>query len=254
MVAENQAKLLRFAIDIADGCSDLGERRHALIGALAELTESDVGHWSWCRASSDSDYLLPIGFIPYRYSDEELHACQQFIVNPIIQSELFRRLDQHRDENRREDGVWSMILSEAAPDIFNNPAHPAMQIMTDVGFVDWMQAGKFEGDSFAVMTLVRKLGRPRFDPHDRLVLDHAFTCIPWLWANPDERVKQESIDQLTPRQRAVTYLLLDGLSRKQIAGRLGISAETVDHHLKAVFKHFEVQSGMELASLFLRNQ
>ena len=172
----------------------------------------------------------------------------------MIQQELFRRLDKHRDENRREDGVWSVILSEVAPDIVNNPEHPAMRIMTGIGFVDWMQAGKFEGDSFAMMTLVRRVGRPQFESHNCRLLDHAFTCIPWLWPNPDEKVKQASIDELTPRQRAVTFLLLDGLSRKQIAGRLGISAETVDHHLKAVFKHFEVQSGMELASLFLKNQ
>ena len=254
MVADNHAKLLRYAIDIADGCSDLGERRHALIGALAEITASDAGHWGWFRFGSESDYLLPVSFIPFGYTDEEIVAVQQFIVDPIIQEDLLRRLDRHRDENRREDGGWSVILSEVAPDIVNNPDHPATQKMASHGFVDWMQAGKFERDSSAVMTLVRRVGRPRFEPHNRQLLDHAFTCIPWLWANPDERVPQESIDQLTPRQRAVTFLLLDGLSRKQIAGRLGISSETVDHHLKAVFKHFEVQSGMELASLFLKNQ
>ena len=83
-----------------------------MIGALAEITESDVGHWVWFRFGSESDHLLPVSFSPFGYSDEEIVAVQQFIVDPIIQVELFRRLDRHRDENRREDGGWSVILSE----------------------------------------------------------------------------------------------------------------------------------------------
>ena len=137
----------------------------------------------------------------------------------------------------------------------DNPNHPAKQKMDEAGYVDWMQGGKFvTGVSFSVMTLLRKSGSPRFERRNRELIDLAFTHIPWLWANPDETVSQETVDKLTPRQRAVAFLLLDGLSRKQIGARLGIGDETVDTHLKAVFKVFGVQSGMELAAIFLRKQ
>ena len=42
------------------------------------------------------------------------------------------------------------------------------------------------------------------------------------------------VDALTPREREVVALLVDGLSNKAIAARLGISDQTVKFHVAAV--------------------
>ena len=43
-------------------------------------------------------------------------------------------------------------------------------------------------------------------------------------------------DKLSPREAEVHGLLLDGLSRKEIAGRLGVGGKTVHAHVHAVLK------------------
>ena len=48
-------------------------------------------------------------------------------------------------------------------------------------------------------------------------------------------------------------LLLDGLGRKQIAARLGISPETVKQHLARIYGKLDVGSAQEVLAMALRS-
>jgi DNA-binding CsgD family transcriptional regulator len=50
---------------------------------------------------------------------------------------------------------------------------------------------------------------------------------------------------LTNREREILALLADGLGNKQIAGRLGISTNTVKTHLEMLFDKLAVSSRAE---------
>ena len=57
------------------------------------------------------------------------------------------------------------------------------------------------------------------------------------------------IAQLTPRERDVMELLVEGKSNKEIAGRLGTSPRTIDVHRARVLQKLEVGSLPELVKL-----
>jgi DNA-binding NarL/FixJ family response regulator len=52
---------------------------------------------------------------------------------------------------------------------------------------------------------------------------------------------------LTPRQSEIARCLAEGVSREQIAVRLGITKYTVDSHVRRIYEKLDIRSGAELA-------
>ena len=59
---------------------------------------------------------------------------------------------------------------------------------------------------------------------------------------------QKGFVTLSPRERQIVRLAMDGLGNKEIATRIGASPKTVEGHLSAIFERFGIQGGrIELA-------
>ena len=69
-----------------------------------------------------------------------------------------------------------------------------------------------------------------------------------------QRIRFEEVERrkltLTPRERRVMELLLEGKRSRQIAGELGISTKTVDVHRSHIIKKMHVDSVIRLIRLF----
>ncbi len=61
----------------------------------------------------------------------------------------------------------------------------------------------------------------------------------------NERGNENMLNRLTPCQRRVASLLIEGLSEKQAAARLGRSHHTVHQHVKAIYSALSVRSRAE---------
>lgn len=59
---------------------------------------------------------------------------------------------------------------------------------------------------------------------------------------------------LTPREREVVQGLVDGLSQKQVAHRLGLSVQTVNSYVKQIYKKLEINSRGELMTRAARRE
>ena len=59
-----------------------------------------------------------------------------------------------------------------------------------------------------------------------------------------------ALDGLTKRQRQVAELIIEGLSNRAIADRLGVSLFTVKDHVHAILKRLELPSRAALISSF----
>jgi DNA-binding NarL/FixJ family response regulator len=60
---------------------------------------------------------------------------------------------------------------------------------------------------------------------------------------------QNTIDELTPQQVAISRLVAEGATNREIASQLVLSHRTVEHHLRNVFAKLGVRSRVELSSL-----
>jgi two-component system NarL family response regulator len=58
--------------------------------------------------------------------------------------------------------------------------------------------------------------------------------------------------ELTPREREVLQCMVDGLSRAEIAGRLGMSANTVRTHTQNLLAKLDMHSALEAITLAMR--
>ncbi len=67
--------------------------------------------------------------------------------------------------------------------------------------------------------------------------------------NAQEESTAEDLTVLTPRQREILGLVVEGLSNAQIAGRLFLTESTVKQHLRVAYKLLKVRSRTEAARL-----
>jgi DNA-binding CsgD family transcriptional regulator len=244
-------RLLTLVASIAEDRLDLAQRRKALLQALVDLIAADAGWWSWGRGWPDSSAVAPVAIIDHGFTDQQRALVIEWALDPDTDKN-FRQPILARMAGKN---ATVQVRREIVPDeIWKEQPYMRRQLAT-AGFETWLMAVRYSAtDTWSNIFFVRKLGREEFGNDQKAIIDLAMTSVTWLHATPDEYLPAETFVGLTPRQRTVMLLLLDGLPRKQIAKRLAIGEETVGDHIKSIYKHFNVNSASELAALFLRGR
>ncbi len=92
-----------------------------------------------------------------------------------------------------------------------------------------------------LVALFRGSGKVSFSQRDRAFASVILDEVAWLYR--DDPVGPEDPEvRLSPRQAAIATLLLHGLGRKEIAGRLGISPNTLTSYVREIYRAFGVRS------------
>jgi DNA-binding NarL/FixJ family response regulator len=93
----------------------------------------------------------------------------------------------------------------------------------------------------------------------RIVAAGGYYAGPGLTAHWVESVRrglnaEERRAVLTPREIEVVALVVDGLANKEIAGKLGLSEQTVKNHLRRILDKLGLESRVELALYAVRTK
>jgi DNA-binding CsgD family transcriptional regulator len=248
LTSDDARRLLAAITGPAIQGSDLAEKRRLTFEALLEVAHADAGHWAWGRGNPLTSTVAPLAVIHRGYEPDQLTALVEHALDPVSMRDFQVRAWEllagrsHSGWSRREliaDARW---------------AEPHWQsYVSRFGFDSFAHAVNYHSDdTWSCIHLVRRIGAEEFGPREAAIADLALSGVSWMNALVEERVPPETFVNLTPRQRTVMLMLLDGKPRKEIAGQLGISEYTVDDHLKALYAHFGVRSASELAARFLR--
>jgi DNA-binding CsgD family transcriptional regulator len=247
--------LLQHVARIGDEHESLSDRRRAALQAVCKVLDAECGFWAWGLgqpglAQPDLGTVSPVVAILHGYSDEQANLFYQNALDPALQGRWhFEFIAGLRGAttgalSRRElisDQEWSN--------------HPLRRLGQAMGTNSWIHALRYATeDAWSNLWIARRVGRDEFTPDDTAVVELAIRGIPWLQAHGGQSVTSHDLAGLTPRQRTVMFMLLEGHTRKAIASRLEIAEETVGDHLKSVYRHFKVKSAQELAAVFLRSK
>jgi DNA-binding CsgD family transcriptional regulator len=105
---------------------------------------------------------------------------------------------------------------------------------------------------FCGLTLFRALGERKFNGRDKAFLATAHKELAPMVGRRLAAAHEPSAMQLSSRLRQVLDCLLEGNSEKQVAARLGLTPQTVNQYVKAIYRHFHVSSRAELMARWIR--
>lgn len=107
-----------------------------------------------------------------------------------------------------------------------------------------------DGRVVACLSVSRDPGRARFSKRDLSVVCTLHAEVSWVY-RPDVILVSPETRDLPRRERETLHHLLAGKGEKQIAAALGLRYNTVHHYVKAVYRHFRVNSRSELLARWL---
>lgn len=99
--------------------------------------------------------------------------------------------------------------------------------------------------------LLRAWGEKPFDRRERLLLHLFHSELGWMYEPIVRAGEHRDAAALSPRQRQVLALLLDGHSEKQVAARLRLKPPTVHEYVTSLYKKMKVTSRSELLARFV---
>jgi DNA-binding CsgD family transcriptional regulator len=242
-------RMLESVLAVGNQHTGLAERRQAFLVELGDLIDADAGWWSWGRGRPDSSTVAPVATIDFGFNHDQRTLVREWA------------LDRESDRTFQQPILRTMRgasqITTLRCDIFSDAeweTTPAMRgMLARAGWDDWIHSVRYSSnDTWSNFFLARQIGKPDFGEEESVALDLAMSGVSWMHSSIEESLPPETFVGLTPRQRIVMLMLLDGAARKTIARQLRITEDTVGDHIKSIYSHFRVGSASELAALFLR--
>ncbi|WP_052659233.1 LuxR C-terminal-related transcriptional regulator [Pseudomonas sp. LFM046] len=148
-----------------------------------------------------------------------------------------RALDMFRATREQLSGESFAVLYPERKDFENAARHFGPLLSKHADFHDDRLMRRLDGTHFWVT--VRGHGFNEHNPYELAA---------WVFTDVDEHeqhIRAQKVS-LTAREREVAALLVDGLTSKEAAKRLGISPRTVDIHRCSLLKKYAVKSTGDL--------
>ena len=225
----------------------LAERKEALMEKLSEMLDADCWLWSATQVIKEQERPLSVGVIYGGFTDDEfagwVEASQLAAQQPpedVPISKVFSQ-GEHFTRTRQQ------VVPDA--DWYSHPT--VKQYRLDRGLDHFLYSIYPIGDTCcSAIGFFRRVGREPFTDMQRRICHIILSNVKWLHESLFPEHKGEDCRTLTPRMRTVLIYLLDGKQRDQIAETLHISPETVKTHIRKIYKHFKVNSQVELMHYF----
>jgi DNA-binding CsgD family transcriptional regulator len=238
--------MVRLIGQAAGSTADLLVRKQQLMTGLAALVRA--GGWLWSVTRVQDGVPVCCGLLHGGLTDQQLTAWAESsqVTDPC--------LPEHHEcvAISRDQYHATRTRSQIVPDSqwYSNPT--VRKYRLEVGIDDFLYSLYPLGEPgfVSAIGLYRHVGKPRFSARERRITHIVLSELGWLHTAGLSGDYGKSVPELTPRQRTVLVMLLNGMSRKEIGHALDISPHTAKDHIEAIYAHFGVTSQVELVRRF----
>lgn len=248
MIPHSQvAAIVRLLGNVAGMTTDLLSRKRILMDGLAQLVNADGWLWSATQVIKEENRPVSAGVLYAGLTESQfngwLEASQIAHEQPPEDRPLTVLLNRGKHFTRCRhhvvpDHIW-----------YNHPTVARYRLKNGIDHFLY-SIYPLGPKHCSAIGLFRKVGREPFSDLECCVCHVIVANIRWLHkaSFPDHHSKE--CVTLSPRQRTVLIHLLDGKSRDEIARLLHISPDTAKSHIRAVYRHFSVDSQVHLMRWF----
>jgi DNA-binding CsgD family transcriptional regulator len=245
--SDEVVKIVKLLGSIAGMTCDLPERKRILMAGLCQILDADGWLWSATQVIENQNRPVSVGVLYDGLTHEEFSgwveasqlACQQ----PPEDAPLTRLAlqGQHFTRTRQQvvpDEVWYQ--------------HPTVkQYRLNRGINHFLYSiYPLSPSHCSAIGFFRRVGREPFTALQRRICHIVVANVEWLHRASFPEHRGEKCTLLTPRLRTVLIFLLGGKQRDEIAKLLHISPDTVKTHIRNIYRHFSVNSQVELMRYF----
>jgi DNA-binding CsgD family transcriptional regulator len=229
---------------------NLAQRRRHFMAGLCRMLKIDA--WAWGQAAAMEPGQLPVyvglmhgGFTEQefaRFLNVQTHADMAWMTAPIC-----RELkDTGRHVTRNMQGVLPI------PDF----------LATEVSAL-WRESGVYpaivsfypQADGIiSALGMYRRCGAAWATERETRIAHILLSELAWIHVHESPEALLADVPRLSARQRLLLELLLQGQSRKFIAGQMGISINTVSGYVRNIYRQFQVTSQPQLVRRFLNGE
>ncbi len=243
---EDARAMVRLLAEVAATHGDHEEKKRTLMNGLCRLVGAEF--WIWGLAA-DYDPDKQVNYTAMTtggFSEEQVPKLLIALDNKALE-EVMRPLGQEIHSTQTQ---VTRLQEEYDPDnIFLNPDVSRRWKDADIG-APLVCYRPVSHNCLSGIGLYRRFDAAPFSQREAKIAHIILTEVAWLHEQgwPWESALQ--VPQLPKRCRMALNLLLEGLSRKQIADRMEISIHTANEYVKHVYDFYDVHSHAELLNRF----
>lgn len=247
LIPEADARaMIRLLAEVASTPGEHEEKKRILMEGLCDLVGGDF--WIWGLAADYDPEIGPVytAMTTGGFSEEQVPKLLVALDNEKLEDSirpLGREIVSRRQQVTRLAEQYDTRQAFLDPEITSNWRD------ADIG-PPLVCYRPVSNNSLSGIGIYRRWNSPPFSKREARIADIVMSEVAWLHEQgwPWESALQ--VPQLSRRRRLALNLLLEGLSRKDIAREMQVSQHTVNEYIKHIYRFYGVHSHAELLNRF----
>ncbi|GAA5494222.1 hypothetical protein Rhal01_00380 [Rubritalea halochordaticola] len=222
-------------------------KKRYLMNGLCRLVDADSCVWALGCHINPGEPQVYVSFLHEGFEEERftklISAAEHPVMGKVVEP-FFQELadtGQHLTWTREQIDPKGLAMRDGIRELWED---------ADIGSLV-MSYYPLDQDSTSSVVFYRRLSQAAFSERDRRIIHIILGEVSWLHLTGWPNDRGASVPELSPRQRVVLNLLLEGMGRKQIAHQLEITENTVSGYIKEIYRHFSVNSHAQLVRRML---